>query len=47
MFVVGREDISFNVIYRDTDSIFVEVKSENKEKCMRKAMLSKTRLLST
>jgi hypothetical protein len=47
MFVVRRENINSNVIYRDTASSFVETKSEDKKKCMRRAMLSKSRLLST
>jgi DNA polymerase elongation subunit (family B) len=47
MFVAGRENINFNVIYRDTDCFFVEAKSEDKERCIRRAMLSKSRLLST
>jgi hypothetical protein len=46
-FVAGRENINLNVIYRDTDSSFVETKSEDKERCTRRAMLSKSRLLST
>jgi hypothetical protein len=47
MFVARRENINFNIIYRDTDCFFVEAKSEDKERCMRRAMLSKSRFLST
>jgi DNA polymerase elongation subunit (family B) len=47
MFVAGRENINFNVIYRDTDCFFVEAKSKDKERCMRRAMLSKSRLFIT